>query len=80
MKKAEEILRHFTNGELEINLDTIDLPVEWIIQAMKEYAKKKCEEQRKICADKLYRDPDYGNVLSVESKIDIQCANEPEFN
>lgn len=76
MKTAEEYLNHFTNG----HLDNIQFPKEWLIQAVHAYARMVCEEQRRICTNQLYRDIDYGNVLSVGSEIDILCAPCPEFN
>lgn len=63
------------SGHPDVEKDNLN---EAILSAMKEYAKIKCEEQRKLCAD-LYKEFGEGETI-VNPELFFAHAHKPDFD
>jgi hypothetical protein len=75
MTAKETLEKHYTNHKKRIGYPNN------VFQAMKDYARQKCEEQRKICSEKgiVFTDA-YGDQAVITGGDYILNAPEPSFD
>ena len=83
MRTKEIAFKHLPNkfkwevNRKEAECDDFTLIPDWIQNAMKEYARKKCEEQREICSEYAWDKWDTEKDPYIQDSV--KNAPEPEF-